>query len=53
LVEGKLPNLIISATVAESLDQKAQYIKNKGFDDAYYKQLIIDYLKKWEKGRFR
>lgn len=51
LVEGKLPNLIISATIAESLDQKAQYIKNKGFDDAYYKQLIIDYLKKWEKGK--
>ncbi len=51
MVEGKLPNLIISATVAESLDQKAQYIKNKGFDDAYYKQLIIDYLKKWEKGK--
>lgn len=51
LVEGKLPNLIISATIAESLDQKAQYIKNKGLDDAYYKQLIIDYLKKWEKGK--
>ena len=51
LVEGKLPNLIISATIAESLDQKAQYIKNKGFDDAYYKQLIVDYLKKWEKGK--
>lgn len=51
LVEGKLPNLIISAKIAESLDQKAQYIKNKGFDDAYYKQLIIDYLKKWQKGR--
>ena len=51
MVEGKLPNLIISATIAESLDQKAQYIKNKGFDDAYYKQLIIDCLKKWEKGK--
>ena len=51
LVEGKIPNLIISAAVAESLGQKAQYIKNKGFDDAYYKQLIIDYLKKWEKGK--
>lgn len=51
LIEGKIPNLIISAAVAESLDQKAQYIKNKGFDDAYYKQLIIDYLKKWEKGK--
>ncbi len=51
LIEGKIPNLIISAAVAESLDQKAQYIKNKGFNDAYYKQLIIDYLKKWEKGK--
>lgn len=51
LIEGKIPNLIISASVAESLGQKAQYIKNKGFDDAYYKQLIIDYLKKWEKGK--
>lgn len=51
LIEGKIPNLIISAAVAESLDQKARYIKNKGFDDAYYKQLIIDYLKKWEKGK--
>ena len=43
--------MMISAAIAESLDQKAQYIKNKGFDDAYYKQLIIDYLKKWGKGR--
>ncbi len=42
---------MISAAIAESLDQTAQYIKNKGFDDAYYKQLIIDYLKKWGKGR--
>lgn len=51
LIEGKMPNLIISADVAETLGQKAQYIKNKGFDDAYYKQLIIDYLKKWRKGK--
>lgn len=51
LIEGKMPNLIISASVAESLDQKAQYIKKKGFDDSYYKKLIIDYLKTWEKGQ--
>lgn len=36
LIEGKIPKLFISATVAEALDQKAQYIKNKGFDDQYY-----------------
>ena len=51
LVEGKIPKLFVSATVAEALDQKAQYIKNKGFDDQYYKQLIVDYLNKWGKGR--
>ena len=51
LIEGKMPKLFISATVAEALDQKAQYIKNKGFDDQYYKQLIIDYLNKWGKGK--
>ena len=51
LIEGKMPNLIISASVAESLNQKAQYIKKKGFDGSYYKQLIIDYLKTWEKGQ--
>lgn len=28
LIEGKIPKLFISATVAEALDQKAQYIKN-------------------------
>lgn len=51
LIEGKMPRLIISASVAESLGQKAQYIKKKGFDDSYYKKLIIDYLKAWEKGQ--
>ena len=51
LIEGKIPKLFISATVAEALDQKAQYIKNKGLDDQYYKKMIIDYLNKWGKGR--
>ena len=51
LIEGRMPNLYISATVAENLGQKAQYIKNKGFNDQYYKSLIINYLKKWGKGK--
>ena len=50
LVEGKIPKLFISATVAEALDQKAQYIKNKGFNDQFYKKMIVDYLTKWGKG---
>lgn len=51
LIEGKMPKLFISAKVAEALDEKAQYIKNKGLDDGYYKQLIVDYLRKWGRGR--
>ena len=27
---------------------KASYIKNKSFDDSYYKKLIVDYLRKFD-----
>lgn len=49
VIEGKLPNCYISARVAESIDEKAQYIKNKGFDDEYYRDMIIDFIKKFGK----
>lgn len=48
VIEGKLPNIYVSANVAEQLDEKAQYTKNKGMDDAYYMDLIVKYLKKFE-----
>lgn len=51
LIDGRSPHLFVSASVAETLDQKAQYIKNKGFDDQYYKKLILDYLSTWKKGK--
>ena len=51
LIEGRSPHLFVSASIAETLGQKAQYIKNKGFDDQYYKKLILDYLKTWGKGK--
>lgn len=53
LVEGKIPNVYISAKIAEITDEKAQYIKNKGQSDQYYKQMIIDYLKQWNRGTRR
>jgi len=49
VVEGKAPNLFISSKVAKIVGEKAQYIKNKGFDDEYYKDLIIDFIKKFGK----
>lgn len=51
LVEGKVPNLYLSAGVSEILNEKEQYIKNKAFDDEYYKKLVVDYLKQWGKGQ--
>ncbi len=43
-VEGKYPNLYVSAQIADSIDEKAQYVKNKAFDDDYYRKLIIEFL---------
>lgn len=51
VIEGKAPNIYVSAKVAESTDTKAQYVKNKGFDDEYYKKLIISYIETYEKGK--
>lgn len=51
LVEGRISNLYLSATVAQGIAEEAQYIKNKGFDDQYYRDLIIDYLQKFGKAQ--
>ena len=51
VIEGKAQNLYVSAPLAKAIDEQAQYIKNKGFDDEYYKKLIVNYLKKWGKGK--
>lgn len=40
-VEGRYPNLIISARLAALTDQKAQHIRDRGFNDQYYMDLII------------
>jgi ATP-dependent DNA helicase RecG len=50
VIEGKIPNTFVSASVAGIIDKKAQYIRNKGQSDQYYKQMIIDYLQQWGRG---
>ena len=44
-----MPNVYISAKIAESIDEKAQYVKNKGFNEEYYRNLVIEYLKQFKK----
>lgn len=49
LIEGRAPKYFISAKVADAVDQKARYIHNRGLDDRYYQQLVLDYLKEYGK----
>ena len=49
LVEGRANNLYLAAPLARSDDDRAQYIKNKGFDNKYYQDLIIDYIRQFGK----
>ena len=51
IIEGKMPNIFISAGISEIIDDKAQYIKNKGFDEEAYCQWIINYLKTYKKAK--
>ena len=50
VIEGRGANVYISSMAAEVIDEKAQYIKNKGQSDQYYRQMMIDYLQTWGKG---
>ena len=51
LVEGRANNLYLSATVSKSIEDEARYIKNKGFNDQYYKDMIINYLDEFNEAR--
>lgn len=47
LIEGRRPNLHISARVARQSGDKADYIRNRGFDDNHYRRLICEYIEKF------
>ena len=51
MVEGRISSLYLSASAAKSIFDSAGYIKKKGFDDKYYKDLIVEYLKQYEKAK--
>ena len=51
LIEGRKPNYYISSKIALSTSDhnlKAQYIKNRGFDDSHYRKLIVEFLRKYQ-----
>jgi ATP-dependent DNA helicase RecG len=49
LIEGRKPNLHVSAIVAKATSSKADYIKTRAQDDAFYSKMIKDYLTKFGK----
>jgi ATP-dependent DNA helicase RecG len=47
LIEGRRPNLFLSAEVAAATETKAEYIKKRAFDKDHYKKMVVDYLKEF------
>ena len=48
LIEGRKPNIHVSAKIAETTQDQSTYIKLRGFKDEYYKNLILEYLGKYK-----
>lgn len=44
LIEGRKPNLFVSASVAKATASLEDYLRTRGQDDAFYLKLITDYL---------
>lgn len=51
LIEGRHPHIIISRKVAQLTNMEAEYTDLKGFDDDYYKDLILKSLSDHKKLR--
>ena len=49
LIEGRKNALYVAKTVASNIGKKADYTKNKGLDDKYYKDLLSKFIKQHKK----
>ena len=47
LIEGRRPNLIVSAEIAAATETQAEYIKKRAFDKDHYKAMLAAYLKQF------
>lgn len=55
-IEGRYPKVYLSSKVVaptKHIGLKASYIKNRSFDDDYFKKLIIDYIKEFGQSQRR
>ncbi len=51
LIEGRRPALHVAATIAAATETEAEYIRHRAFDDRYFRDLILDYLKTFHEGK--
>ncbi|MDP1579510.1 MAG: putative DNA binding domain-containing protein [Candidatus Didemnitutus sp.] len=51
LIEGRKPKLHVAADIAAATDTEAEYIRHRAFDDRYFCDLILDYLKTFKEGQ--
>jgi ATP-dependent DNA helicase RecG len=51
LVEGRKPALRVASDVAAATEETAEYIRFRAFDDGYFCDLILDYLRTFQVGR--
>ncbi len=47
LVEGRYPNIYVASQIADITGDKISYIKYRAFDDSYYKDMILELIKKY------
>ena len=48
LIEGRKPNFFVSAHIADATDMRAEYTRNKGLDDRYYKTFVLQHIQKFK-----
>ena len=48
LIEGRKPNFFVSAKIAEATNTRAEYTRNKGLSDHYYKTFVLQHIQKFK-----
>ena len=47
-MEGRSPNLFVTAQIAAITGEKSSYIRYRAFDKKYYKEMVIELIKKFD-----
>ena len=48
LIEGRYPNVYVPSNIAEVTNTRGKYLDRVGFNNMHYKELILEYLRKFQ-----